>query len=140
MNNIIYKTKNVLRFIYNFLKVYNKNISWKILRYQQYVIEVEIDDNVKTQFKVYRNTKDGYKLTTKQIFRSREGAEMFINKNNSEISSICCFETKKIKRRNRKLKYNIYNKIKYIINYGNKSINRVYFNRCSRKPSVNIYL
>jgi hypothetical protein len=51
MNNIIYKTKNVLRFIYNFLKVYNKNISWKILRYQQYVIEVEIDDNVKTQFK-----------------------------------------------------------------------------------------
>ena len=97
MNNIIYKTKNVLRFIYNFLKVYNKNISWKILRYQQYVIEVEIDDNVKTQFKIYRNTKDGYKLTTKQIFRSREGAEMFINKIIQRSAQFAVLKRKRLK-------------------------------------------
>lgn len=77
---MVYKIKNILRFISNFIRLRNKNLSWKMLRYQQYEIEVEIDDNVKTKFRVYRNTKNGEVLSTTQIFRSVESAELFITK------------------------------------------------------------
>lgn len=98
MNIMTYKLKNTLRFIYNFARLRNKNISWKILRYQQYVIEVEIDENVKTQFRVYRNTKKGYKLSTKQIFRSVEGAKNFIDKVIQRSANLIILQKKRLNK------------------------------------------
>jgi len=94
---MVYKIKNILRFISNFIRLRNKNLSWKMLRYQQYMIEVEIDDNIKTQFRVYRNTKNGDVLSTTQVFRSIEGAELFITKMVHRSAHISILKRKRLK-------------------------------------------
>jgi hypothetical protein len=52
---------------------------------------------LKLNLRIYRNTKDGYKLTTKQIFRSREGAEMFINKIIQRSAQFAVLKRKRLK-------------------------------------------
>lgn len=69
---------NTIRCIFNYLRVYNKNISWKILRYRQYIIEVEIDEDNRTKFFVYRDTRSGLNKVTNRTFRSKKSAENYI--------------------------------------------------------------
>jgi hypothetical protein len=52
---------------------------------------------LKLNLRIYRNTKDGYKPTTKQIFRSREGAEMFINKIIQRSAQFAVLKRKRLK-------------------------------------------
>ena len=94
---MVYKIKNTFKFISNFIRLRNMNLSWKILRYQQYMIEVEIDDNVKTKFRVYRNTKNGNILSTTQVFRSVDSAELFITKMVHRSAHISILKRKRLK-------------------------------------------